>query len=64
MVASSIVGAQLCYAVVTTGKSWEFGKLEQNVFTVDPVAISAADNLQKTFNVLNWLFDVVAKLES
>ncbi len=64
MVASSLLGAQLCYAVVTTGKSWEFGKLEQNVFTVDPVAISAADNLQKTFNVLNWLFDVVAKLES
>ncbi len=64
MVASSLLGAQLCYAVVTTGKSWEFGKLAQNVFTVDPVAISAADNLQKTFNVLNWLFDVVEKLES
>jgi uncharacterized protein with ATP-grasp and redox domains len=64
MVASSIVGAHLCYAVVTTGKSWEFGKLEQNIFTVDPVSISAADNLQKTFNVLNWLFDAVSKLES
>lgn len=62
MVASSLLGAHVCYAIVTTGKTWEFGRLEQNVFTVDPVAISAADNLQKTFNVLNWLFDVVSKL--
>ncbi|MGR0482447.1 MAG: hypothetical protein ACTFAL_13875 [Candidatus Electronema sp. V4] len=64
MVASSLLGAHVCYAVVTTGKSWEFGKLEQNVFTVDPVSISAADTLQKTFNILNWLFDVVAKLDA
>jgi hypothetical protein len=40
----------------------EFGKLEQSIFTVDPVSISAADTLQKTFNVLNWLFDVVSKV--
>lgn len=64
MVASSLLGAQVCYAVVTTGKSWEFGKLEQNIFTVDPVAVSAADNLQKTFEMLNWLFEVVSQIES
>lgn len=64
MVASSLLGAQVCYAVVTTGKSWEFGKLEQNVFIVDPVAVSAADNLQKTFEVLNWMFKEVSKIDS
>ena len=64
MVASSLLGAQVCYAVVTTGKSWEFGKLEQNVFTVDPVAVSAADNLQKTFEMLNWMFKEVSKIDS
>ena len=48
-------GASLFYGVVTTGKTWEFGKLEHDIFTVDPVSVSAADNLQKTFNNLNWI---------
>ncbi len=61
MVASSSLGAGLCYAVVTTGKIWEFGKLENDVFTTDPISISATDNLQKTFNVLNWMFDKISK---
>jgi len=59
MVASS--GADTCYAVVTTGKIWEFGKLENKIFTVDPISISATDNLQKTFNILNWFFDKISK---
>jgi hypothetical protein len=59
MVASSLLEASLCYGVVTTGKIWEFGKLEDNVFTRDPISISATDNLQKTFNILNWLFDKI-----
>ena len=63
MVASSLTGASLCYGVVTTGKTWEFGRLEQGVFTVDPVSVSAADNLQKTFNILNWMFEIVAQLD-
>ncbi|SEH04707.1 hypothetical protein [Candidatus Venteria ishoeyi] len=62
MVASSLSGADSCYGIVTTGKMWEFGKLENNVFTVDPVSVSATDNLQKTFNSLNWVFDKVSKL--
>ncbi|EDN67716.1 conserved hypothetical protein [Beggiatoa sp. PS] len=61
MVASSLLGASLCYGVVTTGKTWEFGQLEDNVFTVDPISISATDNLQKTFNILNWMFDQISK---
>lgn len=64
MVASSLLDATLCYGVVTTGKTWEFGKLEKQVFTIDPISISATDNLQKTFNILNWMFDKVSKLES
>ncbi|MCI5218325.1 MAG: hypothetical protein D3914_03825 [Candidatus Electrothrix sp. LOE2] len=63
MVASSLTGAGLCYGVVTTGKTWEFGKLEHAVFTVDPVTVSAADNLQKTFNILNWMFEIIVQLE-
>ena len=61
MVASSLLDAKLCYGVVTTGKTWEFGKLENNVFTLDPISISATDNLQKTFNILNWMFDKISK---
>ncbi len=61
MVASSLLDAALCYGVVTTGKTWEFGKLEDNVFTIDPISISATDNLQKTFNILNWMFDKISK---
>ncbi|CAK8713581.1 Type I restriction enzyme R protein N-terminal domain-containing protein [Candidatus Electrothrix laxa] len=63
MVASSLAGASLCYGVVTTGKTWEFGKLENGIFTVDPVSVSAADNLQKTFNILNWIFEIIAQLD-
>jgi hypothetical protein len=62
MVASSLLDADICYGVVTTGKTWEFGKLEHNVFTVDPISISATENLQKTFNILNWMFDKISKL--
>lgn len=59
MVASSLLGADICYGVVTTGKIWEFGKLENNVFTIDPISISATDNLPKTFNTLNWMFEKI-----
>ena len=59
MVASSLLDANICYGIVTTGKIWEFGKLENNVFTIDPISISATDNLPKTFNTLNWMFDKI-----
>jgi len=59
MVASSLLDAKICYGIVTTGKIWEFGKLENNVFTIDPISISATDNLPKTFNTLNWMFDKI-----
>jgi hypothetical protein len=56
MYAASLQGAEICFGVVTTGKAWEFGKFEHNIFTKDPAQISATENLQKIFEVLNWLF--------
>ncbi|MCI5131345.1 MAG: hypothetical protein D3904_07420 [Candidatus Electrothrix sp. EH2] len=56
MYAASLQGAKICYGVVTTGKAWEFGRLEDNIFTKDPTQISATENLQKVLGVLNWLF--------
>ncbi|MCP4696860.1 MAG: hypothetical protein GY862_08435 [Gammaproteobacteria bacterium] len=57
MLATSFQGAYICYGVVTTGKSWEFGKLEDKLFTKDPGQISATRELQEVFDLLNWLFD-------
>jgi hypothetical protein len=56
MYAASLKGAEICYGVVTTGKAWEFGKFEDNVFTKDPTQISATEDLKKVLDVLNWLF--------
>nr|VFJ45211.1 MAG: hypothetical protein BECKFM1743C_GA0114222_1002211 [Candidatus Kentron sp. FM]VFJ46553.1 MAG: hypothetical protein BECKFM1743A_GA0114220_100388 [Candidatus Kentron sp. FM]VFK06361.1 MAG: hypothetical protein BECKFM1743B_GA0114221_100156 [Candidatus Kentron sp. FM] len=61
MVASASSGAPFCYGVVTTGKLWEFGRLTNDAFTVDPVSVSALKNLQDTFDALNWLFGEIAK---
>ncbi len=36
MVASSLLGASICYGIVTTGAIWQFGKLNENVFVIDP----------------------------
>jgi len=56
MVASSLLGADVCYSVVTTGKAWEFGNLKAGTFTKHPIQISATTDLQKVFDILNWLF--------
>ncbi|MCP4398753.1 MAG: hypothetical protein GY801_15825 [bacterium] len=57
MYAASTQGANLCYGVVTTGEFWQGGKLEAgNVFTRDPIKLSAIENLQNVLNTLNWLF--------
>jgi hypothetical protein len=42
---------------VTTGKIWEFGKLEDKLFTKVPDQVSATRELQEIFNMLNWLFN-------
>jgi hypothetical protein len=56
MVASSLQGTDVCYSIVTTGKAWEFGHLKEGTFTKHPIQISAASDLQKVFDILNWLF--------
>lgn len=56
MVAASFQGADTCYGIVTTGNTWAFGKLEQQVFTRDPKKFSATVDLQEVFDVLNWVF--------
>ncbi len=48
------------YGLVTNGILWQFGKLEENKFTIEEKSISAA-NLQKVFNILNWLFGEAKK---
>lgn len=60
MVASSLLGAQICYGVVTTGALWQFGKLESNVFIIDPTSISASTELYRIFNTLNWMFHKIS----
>jgi len=56
MVASSLLGEKTCYAMVTTGAIWQFGKLENSVFTIDPRSLSATSELQTVFNTINWVF--------
>ncbi|RKZ76945.1 MAG: hypothetical protein DRR16_30070 [Candidatus Parabeggiatoa sp. nov. 3] len=50
------------YAIVTTGKYWEFGKLKNSVFTKNRKQISATMDLQRVFDTLNWIFFVVNKI--
>ncbi len=61
MVASNLLGAQLCYGIVTTGAIWQFGKLENQVFVIDPRYLSATTELQRVFNSINWLFDSISE---
>jgi len=57
MYAASTQGANICYGIVTTGEFWQFAKLETgNIFTRDPLKLSAIGDLQHVLNTLNWLF--------
>lgn len=60
MVASSLLGTHICYGIVTTGAIWQFGKLETGVFVIDPKYISATTELQRIFNIINWMFDEIS----
>jgi len=44
------------FGIVTTGILWQFGKLQQNILTMEIISRSATENIQKLFNILNWLF--------
>jgi hypothetical protein len=56
MVASALLGAPLCYGIVTTGAIWQFGKLAGGCFVLDPRYLSATTELQRVFNTVNWVF--------
>jgi len=64
MVASSILGAPICYGIVTTGAIWQFGKLESGVFVIDPRYLSATTELQRVFNTIHWIFHEISSLMS
>ncbi len=58
----------LIYGLVSTGKSWEFGKLENKLFSIDPNSQATPADLQKVLNIINWMFcearknaDILAK---
>lgn len=61
MVASSILGTTTCYGITTSGSTWQFGKLNNNVFIIDPTSISATNNLQQLFNTINWVFNEISE---
>ncbi len=64
MIAAQIVNENQSldiYGIVSTGKFWEFAKLNQNIFSKEIVAISATENLQKLFNFLNWIIKTAKK---
>jgi len=71
MYTASTHGGTICYAVVTSGEEWQFGKFEKDdaLFIKEKKKLSAVDapdepeNLQKLFDKLNWLFSEVSKVE-
>ncbi len=59
MVAASFQGAEICYSAVTTGKIWQFGTLDNSIFSKDPNQISATRELQLVLDTLHWVFSEV-----
>jgi len=47
------------YGIVTDGKLWEFGKLQENLFTKNIEGFTV-DNLARLFGVLNYIFQAIA----
>jgi hypothetical protein len=48
------------FGIVTTGKIWEFAKMEDNLITIDNNSYSIED-LQKLMNILNYILAEAAK---
>jgi hypothetical protein len=44
------------FGIITSGNFWQFGKLKKNILTMEIVSYSALENLQKVFDILNWIF--------
>jgi hypothetical protein len=50
----------IIFGIVTTGKIWEFARMEGNLIIVDENSYSI-DNLQKLMNILNYILSEAAK---
>jgi len=61
MIAATKNGATICYGIVTTGKAWEFAKLENGVFTREPDQVTTR-NLQDLFDILNLIVSLAEKV--
>ncbi len=44
------------YGLVTDGNVWEFGKLDNKLFTINKEPFKTPSELNKTFDTLNWMF--------
>ncbi len=49
------------YGLVSTGKIWEFGILQNKKIIIDTNAHAAPANLNKVLNTLNWVFSEARK---
>lgn len=43
------------FGIVTTGNFWQFGKLRNNILTMEITSCSAVENLQNLLDMLNWI---------
>ena len=43
------------FGIVTTGNFWQFGKLRNNILTMEITSCSAVENLQHLLDMLNWI---------
>ncbi len=63
-VSAEMVAAQIAnqnssiavFGIVSDGQVWEFGKLKNNIITLNKEKFIAPKELQEVFNALNWLF--------
>lgn len=51
----------IIYGFTTNGLSWEFGKLENNIFTQDEGTYSITENPTKIAGILDWIFTDAVK---
>ena len=49
------------FGIVSTGSFWQFGKLQDNILTLEVISYSALESLQKVFNLLHWIFTQAEK---
>jgi len=63
-VAAEMVAAQklnkndniIIYGLVTTGKVWDFAKLEKNIFTFNEFEYNMPGQFNEVLDILNWIF--------